>query len=83
MLFRSLHQDQASKAIAEVIIAMGKALGLAIVGEGVDSEQTLGYLRRQGCQQVQGNFLAEPMPPADFLKWYDQYSQARSSQPLH
>ena len=79
----ALHQDQASKAIAEVIIAMGKALGLAIVGEGVDSEQTLGYLRRQGCQQVQGNFLAEPMPPADFLKWYDQYSQARSSQPLH
>ncbi len=78
-----LQHDQASKAVAEVIIAMGKALGLEIVGEGVDSEQTLEYLRSQGCRQVQGNLLGEAMPPAEFLQWHARHVQSRSQQTLH
>ncbi len=78
-----LRHDQASKAVADVIIAMGKALGLEIVGEGVDSEQTLDYLRRHGCRQMQGNLLAEPMPAADFLRWYASRSHAGSGERLH
>ena len=78
-----LQHDQASKAVAEVVIAMGRALGLEIVGEGVDSELALDYLRSQGCRQVQGNLLGEPMPPDDFLQWYTRRSQSGPSQRMH
>ncbi len=78
-----LQHDNASKAVAEVIIAMGKAMDLEIVGEGVDSQQTLDYLRSHGCQQVQGNLLGEPMPPADFVRWYAQHSPSMPAHWLH
>ena len=78
-----LGHDQASRAVAEVIIAMGRALDLEIVGEGVDSEQTLDYLRNQGCRQVQGNWLGAPMPAGDFLHWYARRSASTPSLGLH
>ena len=65
-----LEHDQASRAVADTIIAMGKAMDLNIVGEGVDTDQTLAYLRSRGCRQVQGNLLGAPMPAHDFLQWY-------------
>ncbi|MFM8467470.1 MAG: putative bifunctional diguanylate cyclase/phosphodiesterase [Oxalobacteraceae bacterium] len=65
-----LEHDQASRAVADTIIAMGKAMDLNIVGEGVDTDQTLAYLRSRGCRQVQGNLLGAPMPAYDFLQWY-------------
>lgn len=78
-----LQHDQASKAVAEVIMAMGKALSLEIVGEGVDSQETLDYLRQQGCRQMQGNLLGAPMPPDEFVQWYDSHSPSRAVQALH
>ena len=74
-----LQHDQASRAVAEVIIAMGRAMDLVIVGEGVDSEQTLDYLRRQGCRQVQGNLLGAPMPADQFVQWYAQHTSSTSA----
>lgn len=74
-----LQHDQASRAVAEVIIAMGRAMNLVIVGEGVDSEQTLDYLRRQGCRQVQGNLLGAPMPADQFVQWYAQHSSSATA----
>ena len=71
-----LQHDPASQAVAEAIIAMGKALRLEIVGEGIESEQTLNYLRQHGCRQAQGNFFSQPLPAAEFLRWYrERYSQ--------
>ena len=78
-----LQHDQASKAVAEVVIAMGRALGLEIVGEGVDSESALDYLRSQGCRQVQGNLLGEPMPADDFLQWCVRRSSSTPDVRLH
>lgn len=50
--------------IAKAIIAMGHALGMAIVGEGVETEAQLDFLRREGCEYVQGFLLARAADPA-------------------
>jgi len=46
--------------IARAIIAMGHALDMAIVGEGVETEGQLDFLRRSGCEYAQGFLLARP-----------------------
>ncbi len=68
-----LEQDPASKAVAEVILAMGKALGLEVVGEGIDSEAALDYLRSHGCRHAQGHLFGAPMPAPAFTQWYRQH----------
>jgi diguanylate cyclase (GGDEF)-like protein len=49
--------------IARAIIAMAHALGLTIVGEGVETEAQLEFLRREGCEFAQGYLLGRPGPP--------------------
>ncbi len=40
--------------IARAIIAMGRSLGLRVVGEGVETRQQLTFLAAEGCDCVQG-----------------------------
>lgn len=67
---RHIADDPRSRAIARAVIALGRALNLEIVGEGIESAATLGYLRRAGCDQGQGYFFSRPLPPAEFACWY-------------
>ena len=62
--------DPRSRAIARAIVALGRALNLEIVGEGIESAETLGYLRGVGCDQAQGYFFSRPLPAEEFACWY-------------
>lgn len=53
-------------AITRAIIAMGQALGLEVVAEGVETEGQSDFLRRHGCHGFQGYFFSKPLPEADF-----------------
>jgi len=55
-------QDEDDAAIVEAIIAMAKRLKLKVVGEGVETAEQLSFLRRAGCDVVQGYLLGRPMP---------------------
>jgi diguanylate cyclase (GGDEF)-like protein len=48
--------------IVEAMISLTHALGLEAVGEGVESAEQLESLRSMGCDLVQGNHLARPLP---------------------
>lgn len=47
--------------IARAIIAMGHALGMTVVGEGVETEAQWQFLKREGCDFAQGFLLGRPM----------------------
>jgi EAL domain-containing protein (putative c-di-GMP-specific phosphodiesterase class I) len=55
-------------AIAASIIALGRAFGLRVVAEGVETTAQADYLVRQGCPQQQGYLHARPMPAADYAR---------------
>lgn len=54
--------DPSVQVILEAILSMCQKLGLAVVGEGVETHQQLAMLRRHNCAEVQGYLLARPMP---------------------
>ena len=59
---RGLPGDADDVAIIEAVIAMAHSLGLAVVAEGVETDEQLSALRRLGCDEAQGYLLGRPMP---------------------
>jgi diguanylate cyclase len=56
------------EAIATAIIAMAHSLDLTVVAEGVETADQLEFLRRAGCDIMQGFYFARPMPAAELTK---------------
>ncbi|CCG42629.1 sensor domain-containing protein [Magnetospirillum molischianum] len=54
--------DPNDAAIVDAIIAMAKALKLTVVAEGVERQEDLDFLRKLGCDQIQGYIFSRPLP---------------------
>jgi EAL domain-containing protein (putative c-di-GMP-specific phosphodiesterase class I) len=59
---RDLPHNSQDKAIAEAIINMGKALGLTIIAEGVETAEQDHFLREHACDEIQGFLFSKPVP---------------------
>jgi diguanylate cyclase (GGDEF)-like protein/PAS domain S-box-containing protein len=70
-----LDSDEANRSITEAIIALGRSLKLKVVGEGIESEHVMDYLRDQGCDQAQGFLFSRPLPAPEFESWYRDQQQ--------
>jgi len=44
---------------------MAHSLNLRVVAEGVENSEQLHFLTQQGCDEVQGFYLAKPMTAED------------------
>ena len=62
----AMHPDDA--AITTAIIAMGHALGLRVIAEGVETEAHLSLLQKQGCDEIQGYLVGRPVPADRFVE---------------
>jgi diguanylate cyclase (GGDEF)-like protein len=66
---QNVAHDGEDQAIVRSTIDLAHSLGLAVVAEGVESEDVLERLRALGCDLVQGFFLAHPAPADDVTAW--------------
>ncbi|NWL06210.1 putative bifunctional diguanylate cyclase/phosphodiesterase [Pseudomonas hunanensis] len=64
---RDLEQDSDDAAIVSAIVALGQALGLRIVAEGVETDMQQDFLTRLGCDSLQGYLLGQPVPAEQFM----------------
>jgi EAL domain-containing protein (putative c-di-GMP-specific phosphodiesterase class I) len=60
-------ERQGDAKLLRSIIAMGHALGVEIVAEGVERDEQWQFLCSEGCDQVQGFLFAPPVRGADFV----------------
>lgn len=63
-----LGRERESSAIVHSIIHLGRALGMEVVAEGVETAAQLQALRLAGCSHLQGYYLARPTADEDALK---------------
>ncbi len=64
---RDLEHDSDDAAIVSAIVALGQALGLRIVAEGVETDVQQSFLTRLGCNSLQGFLLGHPLPAEGFM----------------
>ncbi len=73
-----LTDSSANNRVVEAIVALGKAMQLEVVAEGVETNQQYAIIRRLGCDYAQGYFIARPMPADQLLKWLGGYEDTQS-----
>ena len=59
---RDLPKDSEDQAIAQAIISMGKAPGMTVVAEGVETADQHAFLRNHACDEMQGYLFSKPLP---------------------
>jgi EAL domain-containing protein (putative c-di-GMP-specific phosphodiesterase class I) len=64
----SLGSSGNTGAIIQSIVTLGHALGMKVLGEGVETGEQRVLLRLAGCHELQGYLLAEPAPAAAIEK---------------
>ena len=57
------------RVIVKAIIALGDALGLQLVGEGVENQMQADILAASGCKNVQGYFYSPPIEAKEMQGW--------------
>ena len=57
-----LGRDAGSNALVQAIVALGRALDLTLLAEGVETEEQRVLLRLAGCEEMQGYLFARPGP---------------------
>ena len=60
---QDLPHDAEDRAIAQAIISMGRALGLTVIAEGVETADQAAFLREHACDEMQGYLFSKPVPP--------------------
>jgi diguanylate cyclase (GGDEF)-like protein/PAS domain S-box-containing protein len=64
---RDIGSDPDDTAIVQSIIALGHALKMKVVAEGVETEEQRAFLIASDCDEAQGFHFARPMPFEDIL----------------
>ena len=59
---RNILEDSNDAAIACAVIAMAHSMGIKVIAEGVESELQIQFLSQSMCDQIQGYYLAKPLP---------------------
>jgi diguanylate cyclase (GGDEF)-like protein/PAS domain S-box-containing protein len=60
--------DPNDAAIAKMVIALADTMGLAVIAEGVETQEQRDFLEREGCHAYQGYFFSRPLPIDAFEK---------------
>lgn len=56
------------RTVIATIIAMGHSLGMLVSADGVEEAEQLDFIRKSGCDSVQGNYFARPIALAELSK---------------
>lgn len=68
---RDLENSSEDVVIVSAIVALGHALDMDIVAEGVETAGQRAYLERLGCDYLQGYLLGRPVDPERFMQLHD------------
>ncbi len=59
-------ENPKSRRILSNVITLAKELGMTTLTEGVETQEAYDFLKKAGCEQVQGFLFGKPMPDSEF-----------------
>jgi EAL domain-containing protein (putative c-di-GMP-specific phosphodiesterase class I) len=65
---RSFENNKKSKVILATIVNMAKELGMHTLAEGVETHEQYDFLKKIGCEKLQGYLFGKPIPLDEFVK---------------
>ena len=63
-----MYENTEDASIVNSIIQLAKSLGLKIVAEGVENQETVAQLSSLDCDIAQGYFYSKPVPPEQIIE---------------
>ena len=76
---RDIDTDPDDRAIVQAIIQMARTLNLQTIAEGVETDAQHQFLRREGCDMVQGYRFCRPIDAAALEAWVAEREAQASS----
>ncbi len=64
-----LTESETNARVVQAVIALGKAMGLDVIAEGIETEQQMEMVRAFGCDLAQGFLIAKALPDEEFRRW--------------
>ena len=77
---REVNSSADGAAIARAVIQLGHALDLKVIAEGVETQEQLGFLRDNGCDEIQGYFFSRPLDPKALREFLAARAQAKADE---
>jgi diguanylate cyclase (GGDEF)-like protein/PAS domain S-box-containing protein len=66
--------DDRSAAIVRAIVGLAEPFGFRVIGGGVETDEQLSILRREGCDEAQGFLFCRPCEPQQLAEFLEQWS---------
>jgi diguanylate cyclase (GGDEF)-like protein len=70
----TISNENDDTSLTDMIIMIGRRLGLSIVAEGVETKAQLMYLKKHNCNKIQGFYFSKPLPQEEILDLLDNNS---------
>jgi diguanylate cyclase (GGDEF)-like protein/PAS domain S-box-containing protein len=69
---KDLPTDEDAAALTAGIIALAHRLRMKVVAEGVETLEQMGYLRVNGCDELQGYYLSKPISADEMSRFLER-----------
>jgi len=66
---REVVTDPTDAAIVSAVISMSHSLKLTVVAEGVETEEQFEFLRKEGCDKIQGFLYSAPLAAEELERY--------------
>jgi hypothetical protein len=70
--------DPADRELVNAAIAMAHGLGLKVIADGVETDEQLAHLAKQGCEMAQGYLFSEPVHADEITRMLEKQAQPQS-----
>lgn len=64
------HDNEKGRIIVNGCIEMSKQLKMSVIAEGIERKEDVDFLKKSGCDMIQGYYFSKPMPEQEFLELY-------------
>ncbi|MBX3666824.1 MAG: EAL domain-containing protein [Rhodocyclaceae bacterium] len=77
---RRLAEHPVDRKIVHSAILLARSLGMETVAEGVETRHALDFLRKLGCDRIQGFLISKALPLGKFLDWWPAHDPGSVSE---